>query len=168
AVMTRVVNTADIVRRERSLMAERILGLPVDGVHPWYCGVQTRQDGIDRVAAGAPMRLNSMDRPNGPFDPVGPDDEVARIEALLSAAELGGGLEKLLANLVDDQTAPPWLQIEKQRMVAGGARPDQVAEVPRLGNLQMAATDPGLARFLGFADHIDDLPDLQGDGWNAL
>jgi hypothetical protein len=167
-VMTSVVDSADIANRGRPLVAERILGLPVAGLHPWYCGVQTRQDGLNRVAAGAPRRLNPMDRPDGPFDPVTADDELARVEALLGAAELGGGLEKLLANLVDDQSAPPWLQIEKQRMPTGGARSDQVAEVPRLGNLQVAAIDPGLARFLGFADHIDDLPDLVGGGWNAL
>lgn len=168
SVTSKAVGTDDIVKRERPLVAERILGLPVDGLHSWYLGVQTRQEGLDRVAAGAPMRLNPMDRPDGPFDAVGPGDEVARVEALLRAAEFGGGFEKLLANVVDDETAPPWLQIEKQRMPSGGGRADQLAEVPRLSNLQMAAIDPGLARFLGFADIIDDLPDPQGANWDTL
>jgi hypothetical protein len=168
SVATKAIQVSDIVNPERPLSADRILGLPIHGLHPWYLGVQNRKDGIDRVAAGAPLRLNPMDRPDGPFDAVGPDDEVARVEALLRAAELAGGLENLLVDLVDDQSAPPWMQIATQRMPTGGSRADQVADVPRLGNLQMAAIDPGLARFLGFACHIDDLPDLVGDGWNTL
>ena len=104
------------------------MGLPVEGSHAWYLGVQTRQDGLDRVALGAPLRLNPMDRPDGPFDGVGPDDEVARVEAMLKAVEFAGGLEKLLVNMVDDPLAP-WLQVETQRMAVAGARADQVAEV---------------------------------------
>lgn len=167
-VLTKVVDIADIVNRRLLPVPDRMLGLPVEGLHPWYVGVQNRRDGLDRVAAGASLRLNPMDRPAGPFGAVGPDDEVARTEAMLQASQFAGGLEALLSNLVDDQTRPPWLQSETQRMPTGGPRTDQVAEVPRLAHLQMAAIDPGLARFLGFADHIDDLPDFAGDGWNAL
>lgn len=169
SIRTRVVALADIVNPAAPLAAARVLGLPVQGAHPWYLGVQDRQDGLKRVAAGAPIRLGPADRPDGPFDRVGRDDEIARVEAMLQAGQLAGGLEKLLSKLVDDSSREPWLQIEKQAMPAADGGTSQFAEVPRLANIQMAALDPGLARFLGFADCIDDLPELSGDqGWNAL
>jgi hypothetical protein len=145
--------------------AAALLGLPVEGAHPWYVGVHDRDAGMERVFNGSPLRLNPMDRPDGPFDPITPDDEVARVEATLASVRFGGGLEGLLAPLVDDETIAPWRQIERQALQDR----DQIADVPRLGSLQMAAIDPGLARFLGFADRIDDLPDLDDDqGWTAL
>jgi hypothetical protein len=172
-VLTKVVDIADVVSRNLVQTPGRILGLPVQGAHPWYLGVQDRRDGLERVAAGAPLRLNPMDQPDGPFDPATPADEVARVEAMLAASQFAGGLEALLSNMVDDEKKPPWLQTETQRMPTGGPRIDQVAEVPRLAHLQTAAIDPGLARFLGFADHIDDLPDFRPPGllaprWNTL
>ncbi|WP_293902419.1 hypothetical protein [Phenylobacterium sp.] len=171
-ITSKTVDVADIVEFPGLLALHRpgrLLGLPVQGRHAWYVGVQTRQDGLDRVAAGAPLRLNPMDRPDGPLDAVSPEAEVARVQALLQAAPFDGGLEGLLSKLIDDGATPPWLQIEKQRMPTGGARIDQLAETPRLAALQLAAIDPGMSRFLGFADHIDDLPDLRGGGgWDAL
>lgn len=167
-VLTKVVDIADIVSRRLPLAADRILGLPVQGLHPWYVGLHNRQDAVARVAAGAPLRLNPMDRPEGPFDATAPEDEVARVEAMLKASQFAGGLEAMLLNLVDDREKAPWLQSERQRMATGTPRVDQVADVPRLAHLQTAAIDPGLARFLGFSDRIDDLPDFRGGGWNAL
>jgi hypothetical protein len=41
-----------------------------------------------------------MDLTDGSFDRVGPNEEVARVEAVLKAAQLGGGLESLLGNMV--------------------------------------------------------------------
>lgn len=38
----------------------------------------------------------------------------------------------------------------------------QVVRAPRLGTLQTAVMDPGLARHFGFATQFDDLPDLDG------
>ena len=167
-VLSKTIDISQLFGRAPPVFPDRILGLPLTGRRSWYLGLQTRQDGLDRVAAGASRRLNPMDRPAGPFDPVAPQDEVARVEALLRASQFAGGLEGLLSNLVDDGAQAPWLQSERQRMPTGDARADQVTDFPRLGALQMAAIDPGMARFMGFADHIDDLPHLRGGGWDTL
>lgn len=176
SVRTKAVDISDIIGQWRQLKPVGILGLPVQDRHPWYIGVQDRNDGLKRVANGAPLRLNPMDRPVGPFDAIGPDDEVARVEAMIKSTQFGGGLESLLTKLVDDQTSPPWIQSEKEEMIptekeenpSAGGSTKKIADVPRLSTLQLAAIDPGLARFLGFADHIDDLPDLHGWGWDTL
>ena len=47
---------------------------------------------MQRVGAGAPQLLSVMDVPDGAPGEVGPDDEVARVDAMLGAARLGGGL----------------------------------------------------------------------------
>jgi hypothetical protein len=168
-VLTRAVDIKDITGEDVFREPAGILGLPISGLHPWYLGLQERNDGLNRVANGAPMRLNFMDRPNGPLDSVGPDEEVARIEAMLKSVRLGGGLESLLLNLVDDNTLPPWLQLEKEVFPPGTGGGKQFVSVPRLSNLQLAALDPGLARFFGFAARFDDLPDLSsGRGWDTL
>jgi hypothetical protein len=160
---SRFVSIEELEKEQPPVAA--VLGLPVEGAHPWYVGVHDHDAGMKRVFDGAPLRLNPMDRPDGPFDAAGPDDEVARVEATLASVIFGDGLEGLLASMVDDETTAPWRQIERQPL---GDR-EQIADVPRVGSLQMAAIDPGLARFLGFADRLDDLPDLDRDeGWTAL
>lgn len=168
AIRTKAVDIADIIGGRRKLELAGILGLPVQDLHPWYFGVQDRKEGLKRVANGAPLRLNPMDRPDGPFDDVGPDEEVARVEAMLKSTRLGGGLESLLANLVDDKSAPPWTQLENEEMLPTDGSIKQIVDAPRLGTLQLSAIDPGLARFLGFANRFDDLPDLDGQGWDMF
>lgn len=165
SLLTRVASIADLLNREAPPRAVELLGLPVTGAHPWYLGVHDRNAALHRVSDGAPLMLNPMDQPDGPFDPVSRDDEQARVEALLASGTFGGGIEALVATIVDDAGTAPWLGISKQPL---GDR-DQVAYVPRLAAIQMAALDPGLARFLGSATRIDDLPDLDGNqGWSAL
>lgn len=167
-VLTRTARTTDFVTGQFAPDTMQLLGLPISGSHPWYFGVQDRKSALERVSNGAPLRLNVMDRPEGPFDPLTADDETARVEAMLAAAN-PGGLESLLLKMVDDRTAPPWAQIESQEMNPADGGTKQFADVPRLGNLLMASLDPGLGRFLGFADCIHDLPDLTLDrGWDAL
>ncbi|HON35366.1 MAG TPA: hypothetical protein PLY52_03530 [Methanothrix sp.] len=155
---------------EQQLELAGILGLPVQGRHPWYVGTQDKDDGLKRVRNGAPQRLNPMDRPDGPFDRVSPEDEIARVESMLESTRkgLGGGLENLLVNIVDDETSPPWAQIERVEMFPNDGGTKQFAQAPRLSTLQLAGIDPGLARFLGFADYIGDLPELDGRGWDTL
>lgn len=168
-IQTRSVRIEDIVSREAQLQGVQLLGLPIKGRHSWYFGVLDRQHGFERVVNGAPLRLNVMDRPDGPFDALTADDELARVKAMITAGTLAGGLEKLALKTVDDTSAPPWAQIEEQVMQPDADGTKQFAIVPRLSNLQMAALDPGLARFLGFADCIGDLPDLEhGLDWDAL
>jgi hypothetical protein len=163
---TRIVQISDLIG-ERQPDPVAVLGLPIEGEHAWYLGGQGRAAALDRVARGAPLQLNVADRPLGPFDQLGPGDELARIEAMLGAVQLGGGLESILARLVDDTSAPPWAQVDKQDLTPAGVR-RQTASSGRLAALQFAALDPGLARFLGFADCIEDLPDLEGAGWDTL
>jgi len=164
-IRTRSVDIFDML--EQGMQLAGVLGLPLEGHHRWYTGGQNRGAGLLRAEQGAPQRLNPMDRPDGPFDVVTPDQEVQRVEAMLQLANFGGGLETLLAALVDD-VEQPWKQTELQEMLSQNGK-KQFARAPRLGTLQMAVTDPGLARFFGFADVIDDLPDLNGQGgWDTL
>ena len=144
-----------------------LLGLPVNGLHPWYVGVHSRDDCLQRVMNGAPLRLNPMDRAEGPFDAIGEGEEYDRVEAMLASAQFGGGLEQLVGNLVDDQGDPPWAQHELQELDPRGTT-RQFANAGRLGALQTAAVDPGIARFLGFSDCYFDLPDLGGRGWDTV
>lgn len=164
---TSVVQIGQIL--EGQLEPAAVLGLPIEGAHRWYVGGQTRATALGRVKDGAPLRLNRMDRPEGPFDRLSGDNESQRVEAMLAAATLGGGLEKILANLVDDGSAPPWAQLEAQDLTPAGAARRQTVHSPRAATLQFAALDPGLARFLGFATYIEDLPDLDARGrWDTL
>lgn len=143
-----------------------VLALPIDGEYTWYAhGDSTAAEG--RVERGAPQRLNPMDRPDGQDVGISSDQELRRVAAMLASGQLGGGLETLLAHLVDDRP-PPWKQHEHQPMQdPNGKR--QVVRAPRLGTLQTAVMDPGLARHFGFATQFDDLPDLDGGGgWDTL
>ncbi|MFB9266612.1 hypothetical protein ACFFWD_26225 [Bradyrhizobium erythrophlei] len=166
-ISTRRIEISDVSGREKPGELGGIFGLPIQGVFPWYFGTLTRNAGLKQVERGAPQRLNVMDQPDGPFDPVGPDDELARVNALLAAPQPGGGVEAMVSRLVNDGAAP-WKQIDKhQQLSESGVM--QFANTPRLSSLQFAAMDPGLARFLGFAGTIDDLPDLDDrGGWDCL
>lgn len=166
-IRTKKIDQMMLVEGQPDLLG--VLGLPKEGHYPWYVGLQDRAEGLARVARGAPLRLNPMDWPQGPLSAVGPDDEVARVEAMLLAGKpFGGGLEDLLELLVSEEAPAPREQIERQPMTANDGK-QQVVAAQRLGALQMAALDPGIARFLGFADRYDELPDLDdGGGWDTL
>jgi hypothetical protein len=160
--LARTASTEELLRHPGAM---GVLGLPVIGAHPWYFGVHDRNAGMARVEDGAPLRLNPIDQPDGPFDPINPADEVGRVAALLASHELGGGVEAMLSTLVDDGATRPWRSVSKQSLVDR----DQVAHVPRLSATQMAALDPGLARFLGFSARLPEIPDLDGDqDWSAI
>jgi hypothetical protein len=163
--ITLLNRTVDIDTVVSARAAADLLGLPITGLFPWYLGVHDRQRGLQRVEDGAPTLLNPMDQPDGGPDPVGADEEVARVEAMLAADRLSGGLERLVASIVGDDQEPPWDQVDKRTLDGS----NQIAIVPRLGRMQFSALDPGLARFLGFAGRIHDLPDLErGEGWTVL
>ena len=98
------------------------------------------------MARGAPRRYTALDQPDGPFDPLVPDDEVARIEA--QRAEVDAALE----DVVRDPADAPWnvtLAVPNQ-----GSSPPQSADVPQLDSVLMPICDPGFARYLGFSDNI--------------
>ncbi|MGY5775084.1 hypothetical protein [Rhizobium sp. LEGMi135b] len=163
---TSVVDVSQII--EGRLQPALILGLPIEGAHHWYVGGQSRAVALSRVEDGAPLRLNNMDRPEGPFDAVGGADETRRVEAMLKATPLGGGLEAILARLIDDDSLPPWAQMEAQELIPGPMPQRQTVVSPRASTLQLAALDPGLARFFGWAAFMDSLPNLDGNDWDTL
>ena len=136
--------------------AVALLGLPVIGLaspHPWYLGVHSRVDGFNRVVKGSPAHLSVMDQPDGQPRGLDSADEQFRVESLLASAAFGGGLDGMLGTMIADQSKPPWQQTQRQPLQD---QRNQIAVIPSLGGLQMAAVDPGIARFLGFADRIDD------------
>jgi hypothetical protein len=145
-----------------------VLGLPLVGQFPWYLGIQTRAEGLRRVEGGAPWGLNPMDRPDGPFDDIDPKAEVARVEAMLAEKLPGGTLEGVLERLLSDKETPPWKQLEDpEPLELAGKQKQQTALARRLGLLQLAALDPGVARFLGFAARLEMLP-LPTEQWDTL
>lgn len=141
------------------------LALPIAGEFPWYLGIQNRDDGLVRVERGAPQRFNPMDRPFGDLEGLSPGDELDRVVNSLASLHVDGDVDALIERLVS-APEPPWLQ--QERMQNLGSTPTgrpQHADIGRLGTLQLAAADPGIARYLGFADRIDDLP---GNRWSTL
>jgi len=143
------------------------LALPVTGLFPWYLGIQGRDDGLRRVERGAPLRLNPMDQPFGSLDSVSPGDELDRVSASLRSLHVEGGVDALIERLVGTESVPPWAQQERMEDLGRtpvGDRPQRI-DVSRLGTLQTAAADPGIARYLGLADRIEALP---GGRWSTL
>lgn len=137
-----------------------LLGLPLEGEHPWYVGVHARADALLRTTNGAPLRLNPMDQPQGPFDPVGADAEAARVEAMLGGVP-PAGLEQLISALAADEENPPWSQVDSTELSPASQDPPRAAQylkAPRLPMLQLAALDPGVARFAGFGDCYRAIP----------
>ncbi|WP_066741819.1 hypothetical protein [Cupriavidus sp. D384] len=143
------------------------LALPIKGDFPWYLGIQDREAGMLRVERGAPLRMNPMDRPFGNLESVSAGDEIERVIASLRSLHVEGGFDALIERLVSTKKPPPWEQ--RERMLAIGTTPagdrPQHVELDRLGTLQLAAADPGVARYLGLADRIDSLP---GNRWSTL
>lgn len=161
---TRSISVDDL---ERSHDLAAVIGLPIEGDHAWYAQGQPRGEAEGRVERGAPQRLGPLDKPDGQSVSASAAEELHRVNAMLTSGQLGGGLEGLLAGMVDDRR-PPWEQDEEQPMAAPHGRA-QLVRAPRLGIVQTAALDPGIARFLGFGTQIDDLPDLDGaGGWDTL
>lgn len=122
------------------------LPLPISGDCGWYYGGITQKEGLKRVARGAPRRYTALDQPDGQLESLGPEDEVARIDA--QRAEVDAALEAVIRAPAD----APWnvtLAVPDQ-----GSLPPQSADVPQLDSVLMPICDPGFARYLGFADNI--------------
>lgn len=135
--------SSERIREEKPIAT---LPLPIPGDCRWYYGGITQKQGLERVMRAAPRRYTALDQPDGPFEPLAPDDEVARIEA--QRAEVDAALE----TVVRDPADAPWdvtLAVPNQ-----GSSPPQSAEVPQLDSVLMPICDPGFARYLGFADNI--------------
>jgi hypothetical protein len=167
SILTRRVDVTDVSGRETLSSPAGVFGLPIRGAFPWYVGTLDRDLCMKQVERGAPRHLNPMDQPSGPLSPVGPADEIARVSALLASPQPDGGIEAMVSRLVRDDT-PPWLQADKHQQQPDAAA-TRYSNTPRLGTLQLAALDVGIARFLGFAGTVDDLPDyLEHTPWDCL
>jgi len=142
------------------------LGLPVNETMPWYLGLEDRDVALGRVKDGAPKQLNPMDRPFGTLDELDHGDELDRVIAAMDTLEVDGRLDGLIQRMVGDEKLPPWRQIESMNhMGPTKTGKPQFASISRQGVLQMAAVDPGIARYLGYASRLDRLP---SDGYDAL
>lgn len=135
--------SSERIREEKPIAT---LPLPISDDCRWYYGGITQEEGLERVARGAPRRYTALDQPDGPFESLAPEDEVARIDA--QRTEVDAALEAVVRAPAD----APWnvtLAVPNQ-----GSSPPQSADVPQLDSVLMPVCDPGFARYLGFADNI--------------
>lgn len=130
-----------------------LLSLPLDGDRPWYAHGLGRDPALRRVEDAAPLRLAPPDQPDGPFDPLTRDDERTRILAhetsLIDACEL----------MVDDPGTLPTRQRASSDLPAANGKPRQIVDVRVASALLAQAMDPGIGRYLGLVDFLDERPD---------
>ena len=130
-----------------------LLSLPLDGDRPWYAHGLGRDPALRRVEDAAPLRLAPPDQPDGPFDPLTRDDERTRILAhetsLIDACEL----------MVDDPGTLPTRQRASTDLPAANGKPRQIVDVRVASALLAQAMDPGIGRYLGLVDFLDERPD---------
>ena len=137
---------------------EATLSAPIEGDAPWYAGGEGPDRAMSRVRGGAPLRLTPPDRPDGPFDPLTPADEEARLGAFRDE------IDAEFALLVGDAATPParveqvhtWLAAD---LAPGKRRPWQRATLNVRDGLLMKSIDPGAARYLGLMAQLDGPPD---------
>ena len=132
------------------------VGLP-SGPRARYGGTPDFENAaVDRVFRGAPLRLGLHDDPDAPgpasATPADPDREKARVLSLVQP-----DLEKLLDVLLSDLSDIP-IRLVSNEDLEGGVTGD----MPLLTTLLNALVDPGMARWLGFAEL--DKPNLKRDG----
>lgn len=130
-----------------------LLSLPLDGDRPWYAHGLGRDPALRRVENAASLRLTPPDRPDGPFDPLTPGDETARVLAhetsLVDACEL----------MVDDPATLPIRQRATNDLPAADGKPRQIVDVRVASALLAQAMDPGIGRYLGLVEFLDERPD---------
>ena len=134
------------------------LSAPIRDDAPWYAGGEGTARAMARVRDGAPLRLTPPDRPDGPFDPLGPDDEAARVAAFAD------DLEAEFAQMVGTPGTPPALAEQVHTWLAadlspGKRRPWQRVKLNVRDGLLMKSIDPGAARHLGLMTRLDSAPD---------
>lgn len=125
------------------------LALPVASQLPWYVGGAGRDRGIKRVMTDAPQRFSPVDRPDGPFLPLTPDDEWARLAP--QADDLDGMLAAMLGQ--GSQT-PDSILLSQNGFDDEGVMQSISSQL--LSDVLMRSIDPGIARYLGFAAALQD------------
>jgi hypothetical protein len=136
----------------------RIWSLPT-GAAPRYRPTTTAQaDANTRVTEGAtphqPLFINPVEGGPTASPAVTPADETARV------AKLSAVVAPMLSKLVNDLSAPPQQLSDNHSFttpaIAGNAG------IPLLGHVLQSSVDPGVARWLGFADVDKAPPDVVG------
>ena len=122
------------------------VGLPA-GPKARYSGTpEFESAAIERVERGAPLRSGLHDDPNAASPaaatPADPDRERERVLSLARP-----DLDKVLEVLLDDTSDIP-IRLESREDLNDGV----TGQIPLLATLLTALIDPGLARWLGFAD----------------
>lgn len=142
---------------------EEFLGLPIDGSRDWYAGADGKAQAKERVARGAPLRLGPPDQPDGPFDPVNADVELARVFASAEVAEM----EKQLEELLQENDNGPFRRRLLAQTLAMPLRPAQRVLTTGAATLLLQALDPGLGRHLGLMTVREGMPQSLVYGWLA-
>jgi hypothetical protein len=135
-----------------------ILSLPT-GPRPGYAAGRGQEPALRRVQDGAPLRFTPPDLPNGPFDPLTPGAELARVQALSPSVD--ERVRELLAGRVPPPAGPsPWVQPTRFEWPADPAsdRPWQSGEVDPQDAALVQAMDPGLGRYLGLLGRFEPTP----------
>ncbi len=132
---------------------DAMLSLPIDGTRPWYGKGLGVGPANDQVARGAAARLQRPDRPDGPFDPLTKDDDLARVG--IHATDL----VKQCETMVGDITKWPRTQRRKSHAAATLTKRQQFVDIGIADTLLVHAMDPGLGRFLGLVGALDERSD---------
>jgi hypothetical protein len=72
--------------------------------------------------------------------------------------------------MLDDDTGSPWDQMEDLHMPPTPDNKGHYVSLPRLGSIQIAALDPGMAKFFGYSLRLDDIPSNSSNEseWDTL
>jgi hypothetical protein len=132
------------------------MGLPIDGNAPWYANGEGADVAWQRVSSGAPRRWTRPDRPDGPFEALGPAAEEARVAAFRQ------DLDSSVTRLVGDPGILPQavadVHVWAASVVDGTTQPWQQATVDVQNALLLKALDTGAGRYLGLMAVLRHLP----------
>lgn len=130
----------------------QLMSLPLEGSRAWYAGGLGAAQAMDAVRSGAPLRLTPADRPDGPFDALTPLHEEQRVQPHVA------GIIHLLEQVLGDPNVRPAAQRLSHDAVPQGRTERHWLDLHGQNHLLTQAMDPGLARFIGLARRVGDLP----------
>ena len=132
----------------------RTVGLPVESGARYSGDSDFENQALDRVWRGAPVRFHLHDDFNAAgasgAAPMTQSQEVDRVRALVD----DGGVLPKISTVINDMSAPPSQIISTEDMGDG-----ITSDVPVLSSLMLSLIDPGVARYMGFAELDDEVLD---------
>jgi hypothetical protein len=132
---------------------DALLSLPIDGSRPWYANGRGANEALARVRRGAPLRLQPPDRPDGPFDPLTPDDDVTRVSVHRAF------IDQQCERMVGDIAVMPTRQRLLRNVPATPTRRRQFVDISIASTLLAQVMDPGIGRYLGLVGTLDERTD---------